>query len=64
MVSFQIVASGPASWGINYKWDYFPIKIIEVDVVNRNVLASWNCNPSKWYPEQKITKYRANLPKK
>jgi hypothetical protein len=46
-----------------YKWEWWTVKVIEVDAEKRRVLASWNANPAKWISEKNVTKYRAQLPK-
>lgn len=38
------------------------VYIEEVDTEKRRVLASWNGNKATWYPEYRITKYRATAP--
>lgn len=37
----------------------WPVHIMEVDLTNRRVLASWNYNTSKWYSEYNASKWRA-----
>lgn len=36
----------------------WPVLIIEVDLVKRRVLASWNGNPARWVPERHAVKWR------
>lgn len=36
----------------------WPVKIVEVDLLNRRVLASWNHNHPQWWPEYNATKWR------
>lgn len=44
------------------KWDYWAVKVIEVDQEKRRVFASWNGNAPKWIYERQATKYRAKNP--
>jgi hypothetical protein len=36
----------------------WPVRVLEVDLAKRMVLASWNNNPAKWMPERIATKCR------
>jgi hypothetical protein len=41
----------------------YALKIIEVDIDNQKVFASWNGNPPQWYSERSFKKWRVNKPK-
>ena len=47
----------------NGKYQWWTIRVIEVDLENNKVFASWNCNTAKWYPERVWKKWRLNYPK-
>lgn len=36
----------------------WPVEIVEVDMVRRAVLASWNNNPPQWFPEYNAVKWK------
>lgn len=36
----------------------WPVYIVEVDLVGRRVLASWNGNPARWFSERHAVKWR------
>ena len=38
----------------------WPVDIEEIDLEGNRVKASWNTNPSKWYYENSIKKWRVN----
>lgn len=57
-------ATGFHAARLSKKWQWWPVKVFEVDSEKRQVLASWNTNPAKWISEKNVTKFRAQLPKK
>lgn len=41
----------------------WPVTVVEVDMLKRRVLASWNGNRSEWYYEHQWSKWRLKKPK-
>lgn len=40
------------------------VKVIEVDLVKRRVLAVWNyMNPKEWYSERQVARWKVKQPK-
>lgn len=46
----------------NGKWSTYPISIIEIDVENEKVLASWNYNKPQWFLKREWSKWRLKKP--
>jgi len=40
----------------------WPVKIHEVDLQKREVIASWNCNPSRTFSERAAGKWKKDPP--
>ena len=74
MIKFEKIVAGmilydvrKANWRTRMfsksKWDFWTVKVIEVNTENRTVFASWNHTKERGYSERQITGYRASLPK-
>ncbi len=44
------------------KYNVWPVRILEINVTQRQALVSWNYNAARWMPERQVTKYRAKRP--
>jgi len=40
------------------------VRVLEIDLVKRQVRVSWNNNPARWVSERHVTRYRKNLKEK
>lgn len=46
----------------NGRWETWSINIIEIDVINEKVFASWNGNKPEWYYKHSWSKWRLKRP--
>lgn len=47
----------------SYKWSTYPVKVLEIDLENRTILASWNGNKPRTVCERHWKQYRYTTPK-